>query len=65
MFNMIISKRSHCEVTVIISRLPSQCDIALAFSRFDEILGQELALLVEIVFSALEKDQSSPDKMTK
>lgn len=50
--HMIVRKRRHCEITVIITVLPSHIHFPFALGRFDEILGQQLALFVEIVARA-------------
>ena len=51
--NMIIRKRRHREITMIVPILPSHIHFPLPLSRLDEVLGQELSLFVEIVACAL------------
>lgn len=51
--NVIVRKRRHCEITMIVPVLPPHIHLALPPGRFDKVLGQELALFVEIVARAL------------
>lgn len=59
MFDMIIRKCRHGIVTVIVIRLVAnrQARNARLLGRFLEVLGQKLALLVEIVGSALLEEE--------
>ena len=49
MIDMIVSEGRHGEVAVIVPVLPTNIHFAFALSCFLEVLGQELALFVEIV----------------
>lgn len=49
MIDMIVSEGRHGEVAVIVPVLPANIHFAFALSCFLEVLGQELALFVEIV----------------
>ena len=60
---MIIRKRRHREIAVIIPILPSHIHFALPLGRFDKVLGQELALFVEIVARTLFHPQ--PERLAK
>ena len=53
--NVIISEACHCEIRMVIALLKSDPHTAIALfgCRFLEILGQELALVVEVVGCAL------------
>ena len=51
--DMIVRKRRHGEITVIVPVLPPHVHFALALGRFDKVLGEQLALFVEVVVCAL------------
>ena len=51
--DVIVRKRRHCEITVIVPVLPPHVHFALARGRFDKVLGEQLALFVEVVVCAL------------
>ena len=54
--NMVVCESSHEVVAVIVVRLHAELNALVVTSRlggFDKIFGEELALLVEIVSSAL------------
>jgi cytochrome b len=54
--NVIVGKGSHEVVAVVIVRLHAQLDtlvVAGLLSRVDKVLGEKLALLVEIVAGTL------------
>ena len=51
--DMIVRKRRHGEITVIVPVLPSHVHFALALGRFEEVLREQLALFVEVVVCAL------------
>ncbi len=57
MLDVVIGKRSHGVVAVVVVGLVADIDALLItrfFGRFGEVLGQELPLLVEIVARSLE-----------
>ena len=51
--HVIVRKRRHREITVIVPVLPPHVHFALARGRFDKVLGEQLALFVEVVVRAL------------
>lgn len=56
MVNMVIRKRRHCVVTVVIVRLKPHIDALLLSNVFcgrDEIFWKKLSLFVEVVTSTL------------
>ena len=57
--HMIIRETGHGEITMIIPILPPHIDFPLPLGRLDKVLGQELALLVEVVRRALHNCSAS------
>lgn len=53
MINVIIRKRSHREIAMVISILEPQINLPLPLGRLNKVLRQQLALLVEIVRGTL------------
>ena len=53
MIDMIVGETGHGEVGMIVAVLPPHVHFSLALRRFLKVLGEELALLVEIVRCAL------------
>ena len=51
--DVVVGKRGHGEVTVIVPILPPHIHFAFALGRSDEILGQQLVLFVKVVACAL------------
>ena len=51
--DVIVRKRRHCEITMIVPVLPPHIHFSFALGRFDEVFGEELALFVEVVVCAL------------
>lgn len=50
---MVVRKGSHGEITMIVSVLPPHIHFSFALGRFYKVLGEQLALFVEIVACAL------------
>ena len=51
--HVVVRKRRHREITVIVPVLPPHVHFAFARGRFDKVLGEQLALFVEVVVCAL------------
>ena len=51
--HVIIGKSRHGEITVVVAVLPPHVHFAFACGRFDQVFGEQLALMVEVVACAL------------